>query len=82
MPGPLSPAPRQTGPAPDLVPSRPALKYLGSRRHFIGLALVVLVLPPLYLPGLVPSGWQLPMSGLLLYALGVVVDVVVRAGRS
>lgn len=76
------PAPREAGPAADPVPSRPALKYLGSRRHFTGLALVVLVLPPLYLLGLVPSGWQLPVSGLLLYALGVVVDVVVRAGRS
>ena len=74
--------PPRTGPAPDPVPSRPALKYLGSRRHFLGLALVVLVLPPLYLLGLVSSGWQLPVSGLLLYALGVVVDVVVRAGRS
>ena len=72
----LPPVPH-TGPAP----SNSLLRYLGSAGHFTGLVLASLALP-LYLLGVVPSGWRLVLSGVLLYALGVVVHMVVGAGRS
>ena len=61
--------------------SRLPASYLGSARHFTGLALVSLIVP-LYLLGVVQSGWRLLVSGLLLYALGAVVHAIVRAVRS
>ncbi len=76
-----APGPADTRRAAGPAPTRQATAaYLGSRRHFTGLALALLSLP-LHLFGFVPAGWLLVVSGVLLYALGVVADLAVRSGR-
>jgi hypothetical protein len=76
-----APGPADTRRAAGPAPTRQATAaYLGSRRHFTGLALALLSLP-LHLFGFVPAGWLLVVSGVVLYALGVVADLAVRSGR-
>ena len=75
---PTAPLPGTGEPTPG---PRPPAPYLGSPRHYTGLAFALLAVP-LYLFGVVPSDWRLVLSGVLLYALGVVVHIVVRGDRS